>query len=77
MSHGSMPTVSASRTSTARMLNDREHRRNDPTDDRRVVEHMQHVIDTVGEKLARGWCSDRIREVIGGNFLRAFALLRP
>ncbi len=79
-----------------------------PTDGRMIVDHMQHVIDTVGEDfvsigsdydgaitppqelrsatsyprlvqhmLACGWSSDRIRKVLGGNFLRAFALLRP
>jgi microsomal dipeptidase-like Zn-dependent dipeptidase len=27
--------------------------------------------------LARGWSPDRIRKVLGGNFLRALASLRP
>jgi membrane dipeptidase len=33
----------------------------------RLVEHM----------LARGWSPDRVRKVLGGNFLRALADLRP
>lgn len=73
-----------------------------------VVEHMQHVVDTVGEDfvgvgsdydgaivpprdlrsgdsyarvvqamLDRGWKEDRIRKILGLNFLRAFEHLRP
>lgn len=73
-----------------------------------VVEHLQHVVDTVGEDhaaigsdydgaitpppelrdgesyprlvqrlLDRGWTDTRVRKVLGGNFLRAFAQLRP
>ena len=33
----------------------------------RLVEHM----------LARGWSGDRIRKILGGNFLRALDMLRP
>ena len=73
-----------------------------------IVEHLQHVIDTIGDDhaalgsdwdgaiftprdmptclelprivdrmLARGWSADRIRKILGANFLRALALLRP
>ncbi|MEQ8274129.1 MAG: membrane dipeptidase [Deltaproteobacteria bacterium] len=77
-------------------------------DGQMIVEHMQHVIDVVGEDfvsigsdydgaiippkelrsgdsyprlvqamLDRKWSEPRIRKVLGENFLRAFALLRP
>jgi len=77
-------------------------------DGRMIVEHMQHVIDTIGEDyvavgsdydgailpppdfksgdayprliqfmLDRGWSPERIEKVLGQNFLRAFAQLRP
>lgn len=73
-----------------------------------ILEHMQHVIDTVGEDfvaigsdydgailpppdfksgdsyprlvqmmLQRGWSEARIEKVLGKNFLRAFAAMRP
>jgi membrane dipeptidase len=77
-------------------------------DGQMIVEHMQHVIDVVGEDfvsvgsdydgaivpplelrsggdtypilvqrmLDRGWSEERIRKVLGGNFLRALKLLR-
>ncbi len=79
-----------------------------PRDGRMVVEHMQHIIDTVGEDfvavgsdydgaispppdlwggecyptlvqhmLDRGWSTERIEKVLGGNFLRALGALRP
>lgn len=77
-------------------------------DGQMILEHMQHVIDVVGEDfvaigsdydgaiipppdlrsgdsypkmvqymLQRGWSEARIQKVLGENFLRAFALLRP
>ena len=77
-------------------------------DGRMIIEHMQHVIDAVGEDfvaigsdydgaiipppdlrsgdsyprlvqlmLQRGWSDARIEKVLGKNFLRAFAALRP
>ena len=79
-----------------------------PSNGRMVVEHMDHVIQVVGEDhvsvgsdfdgmirppwdlksgetypvlvqhmLDAGWQHDRIRKVLGGNFLRAFEALRP
>lgn len=73
----------------------------------RIVEHLAHIIDVVGEDhaaigsdydgaiipprdlatclelprltqhmLDRGWSAERIHKVLGGNFLRALALLR-
>jgi len=77
-------------------------------DGQMIVEHMQHVIDAVGEDfvaigsdydgailpppdfksgdsyprlvqmmLDRGWSDQRVEKVLGKNFLRAFAALRP
>ena len=74
----------------------------------RVVDHLEHIIDTVGEDhaalgsdwdgaiitprdmatclelprlvdlmLARGWSAQRIQKILGGNFVRSLALLRP
>ena len=31
----------------------------------------------VDRMLARGWSADRIRKILGGNFLRALGALRP
>lgn len=73
-----------------------------------IVDHLEHVIHTIGEDhaalgsdwdgmvvtprdmptclelprlvelmLARRWSPDRIRKVLGGNFLRALDMLRP
>jgi membrane dipeptidase len=73
-----------------------------------VVDHLQHIIDVVGEDFAalgsdwdgaiitprdmatclelpivcelmlrRGWSPERIRKILGGNFLRALGALRP
>ncbi len=83
-------------------------RREGPQDCTMVIDHVQHVIDTVGEDyvalgsdydgaivppadlrsgdsyprlvqamLDRGWSTDRIEKILGGNFLRAFRELRP
>lgn len=80
-----------------------------PRDGRMVVDHIEHVIDVVGDAhvsigsdydgcivpprdlrdgalayarlvqymLDRGWNDDRIRRILGENFLRAFRMLRP
>ncbi len=79
-----------------------------PRDAGMILEHMEHVIKTVGERhvalgsdydgailppaelrdgasyprlvdamLRRGWEPERIGRILGGNFLRAFARLRP
>ncbi len=73
-----------------------------------IVEHLQHIVDVVGEDhaalgsdwdgaivtprdmatclelptlcelmLRRGWSAQRVSKILGGNFLRALALLRP
>jgi membrane dipeptidase len=82
--------------------------RGGPKDGAMIVDHMQHVIDLVGDDhvsigsdydgaivpppdlrsgvayvrlvqhmLDRGWDDTRIIKVLGGNYLRAFAGLRP
>ena len=79
-----------------------------PTDGGMVIDHLQHIIDVVGEDFAsigsdydgaispppalasastyprlvqhmldRGWSEERIRKVLGDNFLRVFGMLRP
>jgi len=77
-------------------------------DGRMVVEHLRHIVETVGEDhaaigsdydgmitppdglrhepayarlvqwmLELGWSEDRIRKILGGNFLRCLQALRP
>ncbi len=80
-----------------------------PRDGRMVMEHIRHVVDTVGEDYAalgsdydgfitppkdlrdggvafarlvqymldEGWSAERIRKILGDNFLRTFRQLRP
>ncbi len=79
-----------------------------PVDGTMVLEHMEHVMNIVGDDhvsvgsdydgaivppkdiatgdtfprlvqqmLQRGWSAERIAKVLGGNFLRAWAALRP
>ena len=83
-------------------------RRGGPKGREMVIEHMAHIVDTVGEDhvslgsdydgaivppeglrdglawprlvqgmLERGWSTERIQKVLGGNALRALKLLRP
>ncbi len=83
-------------------------RKGGPDSGEMIVEHMQHIIDLVGDAhvafgsdydgairpprelrdgvayprlvqrmLDRGWDEERIARILGGNFLRAFARLRP
>ncbi len=82
--------------------------RGGPRDVGMIVDHMQHVVDTVGEDFAsigsdydgaivpppdlrcgshyprlvqhmldRGWSTERIRKVLGGNALRVLSEIRP
>jgi membrane dipeptidase len=84
------------------------HGRHGFGDARMVVEHLAHIVDTIGEDFAaigsdhdgaimpppdlrgvdrlpvlvqrmleRGWREERIRKILGLNFLRAFGELRP